>query len=126
MLGWSLPHRCIRRSGSIRTSRTGFFLAWVGRSPSPLVLHLVALLVVMGIRLAPHGERPLAAVEVNLVNLPTPVKTVEQPRPVEPVKRLEPKPSPVSSSTGQDCRSLADTGVGAGAPQCGERYSERS
>ena len=53
-----------------------------------LALHVVALLVVMGLRLAPHGERPLAAVEVNLVNLPTPLKTVEQPRPVEPVKLL--------------------------------------
>jgi hypothetical protein len=41
-----------------------------------LALHVVALLVVMGLRLTPHGERPLAAVEVNLVNLPTPVKTV--------------------------------------------------
>ena len=59
-----------------------------------LALHVVVLLVVMGLRLAPHGERPLAAVEVNLVNLPTPVKTVEQPRPVEPVKRAEVKPSP--------------------------------
>src|SRR6476661_7842844 len=59
-----------------------------------LALHLVALLVVMGLRLTPHGERPLAAVEVNLVNLPTPVKTVEQPRPVEPVKRVETRPSP--------------------------------
>src|SRR5262245_40300878 len=63
-----------------------------------LVLHMAALLVVMGIRLAPRGERPLAAVEVNLVNLPTPVKTVEQPRPVEPVKRAEAKPSPASTS----------------------------
>jgi colicin import membrane protein len=59
-----------------------------------LALHVVALLVVMGLRLAPHGERPLAAVEVNLVNLPTPLKTVEQPRPVEPVKRAEAKLSP--------------------------------
>jgi colicin import membrane protein len=59
-----------------------------------LALHVVALLVVMGLRLAPHGERPLAAVEVNLVNLPTPLKTVEQPRPVEPVKRAETKSSP--------------------------------
>jgi colicin import membrane protein len=59
-----------------------------------LGLHVVVLLVVMGIRLAPHGERPLAAVEVNLVNLPTPLKTIEQPRPVEPVKRAEAKPSP--------------------------------
>ena len=59
-----------------------------------LALHVVALLVVMGLRLAPHGERPLAAIEVNLVNLPTPLKTVEQPRPVEPVKRAETKSSP--------------------------------
>jgi len=59
-----------------------------------LALHGVALLVMMGLRLAPHGERPLAAVEVTLVNLPTPVKTIEQPRPVEPVKRAEAKPSP--------------------------------
>jgi hypothetical protein len=59
-----------------------------------VALHAVVLLVVMGIRLAPHGERPLAAVEVNLVNLPTPVKTVEQPRPVDPVKRAEARPSP--------------------------------
>ena len=59
-----------------------------------LALHVVALLVVMGLRLAPHGERPLAAVEVNLVNLPTPLKTVEQPRPVEPVKLAEAKSAP--------------------------------
>ena len=59
-----------------------------------LSVHVVVLLVVMGIRLAPHGERPLAAVEVNLVNLPTPLKAVEQPRPVEPVKRAEAKPAP--------------------------------
>jgi len=59
-----------------------------------LALHVVALLVMMGLRLAPHGERPLAAVEVNLVNLPTPLKTVEQPRPVEPVKRAEAKSAP--------------------------------
>ena len=68
----------------------------LGRTLSiSLVLHVVVLLVVMGIRLAPHGERPLAAVEVNLVNLPTPVKTVEQSRPVEPVKRVDIKPAPV-------------------------------
>jgi len=72
------------------------FLRRLGRTLSiSLALHVVVLLVVMGIRLAPHGERPLASVEVNLVSLPTPVKTVEQPRPVEPVKRVETKPSPV-------------------------------
>ena len=69
----------------------------LGRTLSiSIALHVVLLLVVMGIRLAPHGERPLAAVEVNLVSLPTPVKTVEQPRPLEPVKRVEAKPSPAA------------------------------
>lgn len=71
------------------------FFRCLGRTLSiSLALHVVALLVMMGIRLAPHGERPLAAVQVTLVNLPTPVKTIEQPRPVEPVKRAEAKPSP--------------------------------
>ena len=71
------------------------FFRCLGRTLSiSLALHVVALLVMMGIRLAPHGERPLAAVEVTLVNLPTPVKTIEQPRPVEPVKRAEARPSP--------------------------------
>lgn len=59
-----------------------------------LVLHLVVLLVVAGLRLAPHGERPLASVEVSLVSLPTPVKTVEVPKPVQSAKRSEPKPAP--------------------------------
>lgn len=71
------------------------FFRCLGRTLTiSLGLHVVALLVMMGIRLAPHGERPLAAVEVNLVSLPTPVKTIEQPRPVEPVKRAEARPSP--------------------------------
>lgn len=70
------------------------FFRRLGRTLSiSLVLHVVVLLVVMGIRLAPHGERPLAAVEVNLVSLPTPVK-IEQLRPVEPVKRVDTNPSP--------------------------------
>lgn len=74
------------------------FLARLGRTLTiSLVLHLVALLIAMGIRLAPHGERPLASVQVNLVSLPTLMKPVEQSRPVEPVKRLEPKPVPVSA-----------------------------
>lgn len=71
------------------------FLRCLGRTLTiSLGLHVIALLVVMGIRLAPHGERPLASVEVNLVSLPTPVKTIEQPRPVEPIKRAEAKPAP--------------------------------
>jgi colicin import membrane protein len=75
------------------------FLARLGRTLTiSLALHLVALLIAMGIRLTPHGERPLASVQVNLVSLPTPVKPVEQSRPVEPVKRVEPKPVPVSAA----------------------------
>ena len=71
------------------------FFRCLGRTLSiSLALHVVALLVMMGIRLAPHGERPLAAVEVTLVDLPTPVKTIELPRPVEPVKRTDARPSP--------------------------------
>lgn len=71
------------------------FFRCLGRTLTiSLVLHVLVLLVVMGIRLSPRGERPLAAVEVNLVSLPTPVKTLEQPKPVEPVKRAETKPAP--------------------------------
>jgi len=54
---------------------------------------------VAGLRLAPRGERPLASVEVSLVSAPEPIKTVEVPKsrvkPVEPVKRAEPKAVPV-------------------------------
>ena len=65
------------------------FFTRLGRTLSiSLVLHLVVLLLVMGLRLSPRGERPLASVEVNLVSLPHPVKTVE------PVKRAEAKPEP--------------------------------
>jgi len=60
-----------------------------------LVLHLAVLLVVLGIRLTPHGERPLAAVEVNLVTSLTPEKTVAPARPAEPVKRVDVKPAPI-------------------------------
>jgi outer membrane biosynthesis protein TonB len=71
------------------------FFARLGRTLTvSLVLHVVVLLVVAGLRLAPHGERPLASVEVSLVSLPTPVKTVEASKPVEPVRRSEPKPIP--------------------------------
>jgi colicin import membrane protein len=69
------------------------FFTQLGRTLTiSLVLHLVVLLIVMGLRLTPRGERPLASVEVNLVSLPTPVKKVEQTKPVEPIKRPEAKP----------------------------------
>jgi hypothetical protein len=75
------------------------FFRCLGRTLAiSLVLHVIALLTVMGLRLLPHGERPLASVEVNLVSLPTPLRPVEQPRPVEPVKRMEAKPVPASAS----------------------------
>jgi len=78
-----------------------------------LALHVLVLLVMMGIRLSPHGERPLAAVEVNLVNLPTPVKTIEQPRPVAPVKRADLKPSPAPAPP---VKTLASTATPVSAP----------
>ena len=103
------------------------FLARLGRTLTiSLVLHLVALLIAMGIRLAPHGERPLASVQVNLVSLPTPMKPVEQSRPVEPVKRLEPKPVPVSAPPVRMPAPAAPPRFDAGAYQCGQRYSQGS
>ena len=59
-------------------------------------LHLIVLLIVMGLRLPHHGERPLTAVEVSLVSLPTPpaVKVAEHSKPIEPVKAPESKPAP--------------------------------
>jgi len=80
------------------------FFARMGRTLTiSLVLHLVVLIVVAGLRLAPHGERPLASVEVSLVSMPEPVKTVEVPKskvkPVEPITRPEPKTVPVPVPT---------------------------
>ena len=90
------------------------FFRRLGRMLSlSLALHVVFVLVLMGIRLTPHGERPLAAVEVNLVNLPTPMKTIEQPRPVEPVKRTEAKPSPAPAPP---VKSVAPTATPVSVP----------
>lgn len=70
------------------------FFARLGRTLTiSLILHLVVLLVVAGLRLAPRGEKPLASVEVSLVNMPAPVKEVEKSKPL-PVKRAESKPIP--------------------------------
>lgn len=77
----------------------GPFFGRLGRTLTiSLVLHLIALLMVMGLRLAPRGERPLASLEVNLVSVPAPLKPVEQSRPIEPVKRVEAKPMPASAA----------------------------
>ncbi|SLM46357.1 conserved protein of unknown function [Nitrospira japonica] len=72
------------------------------------VLHVVLLLVVAGLRLPQHGERPLSSMEVSLVSVPAPVQQVEaskpvvQPKPSEPrrapappVKQVAPAPVPV-------------------------------
>jgi colicin import membrane protein len=53
------------------------------------VAHLVILLVVTVLRLPQRGERPLAAVEVSLVSLSTPV-SVKQPEPVKAVAQQKP------------------------------------
>lgn len=69
------------------------FFARLGRTLTiSVVLHLVVLVSVMALRLPPRGERPLASVEVNLVSLPTPVKTLE------PIKQAEAKPAPVPAA----------------------------
>lgn len=71
------------------------FFGRLGRTLTiSLVLHCAILLVVAGLRLAPHGERPLASVEVSLVSLPTPVMPVEVSKPVETAKRAETAPAP--------------------------------
>ena len=70
------------------------FFARLGRTLTiSLVLHLVVLLMVAGLRLAPSGEKPLASVEVSLVSMPAPVREVEKSKPV-PVKRAEANPIP--------------------------------
>lgn len=61
-----------------------------------LVAHLILVVVVTVLRLPQRGERPLAAVEVSLVSLPSPVP-VKQPDPVKtttPPRPPDPKPAP--------------------------------
>jgi colicin import membrane protein len=59
-----------------------------------LVLHVVVLLVAVGLRLPQKGERPLTAVEVSLISLPTPVRQAESAKPVESAKVSDSKPAP--------------------------------
>lgn len=118
------------------------FFTRLGRTLTiSLVLHLVVLLLVMGLRLSPRGERPLASVEVNLVSLPHPVKTVEQTKPTEPMKRPEakpvaapapavktpavtPAPAPVRPSAAKDI--LKDLELPPDAPKFGELTPAKS
>jgi colicin import membrane protein len=116
------------------------FFTQLGRTLTiSLVLHLVVLMIVMGLRLAPRGERPLASVEVNLVSLPTPVKKVEQTKPIEPIKRPEakpvvapapaskapaPVPAPVRASVAKDI--LKDLELPPDAPKFGELTPAKS
>jgi len=99
------------------------FFARMGRTLTlSLLLHLAVLLVIGALRLGPHGERPLASVEVSLVSMPEPVKTMEVPRsrvkPVEPVKRVEPKaaPVPAPAPVSKPAPALAPTPSPAPAP----------
>ena len=97
------------------------FFARMGRTLTiSLVLHLVLLLVVAGLRLAPQGERPLASVEVMLVTAPEPVKQVEVPKsrvkPVEPVAKVQPKPAPVPTPSPAPSPTVAPAPPPAPAP----------
>lgn len=70
------------------------FFARLGRTLTvSLVVHLIILLMVAGLRLAPRGERPLASVEVSLVSMQRPVQEVEKTK-LAPAKRAEAKPTP--------------------------------
>ncbi len=66
-----------------------------------VALHLGVFILVIWVRLPQHGERPLASIEISLASLPTPpvkavepvktpVKQVQPPVPVPPVKAVEP------------------------------------
>ena len=63
-----------------------------------LAVHVVILLVVAGLRLPQQSERPLTAVEVSLVSLPTPMRQAESVKPVESAKVSDPKPVPAPSA----------------------------
>ena len=86
-------------------SSTGRYLkVMIGLS---LALHLIALLLIAGLRLPSKMERPLAAYQVSLVTMPTPPsvepKPVSQPANVEPPKTPEP---PVPRPTQQMVKEL--------------------
>jgi TonB family protein len=105
------------------------------------VAHLVILLIVTVVRLPKSGERPLAAVEVSLVSMPTPapvkqpepVKAVAQPKPPEPksipapvVKDTTPAraPAPPAGHVARDV--LRDLQLPPDAPKFGELAPAKS
>ncbi|MDN5941249.1 MAG: TonB family protein [Nitrospira sp.] len=79
-----------------------------------LVLHVVVLFIAVGLRLPQHGERPLTAVEVSLVSLPTLVK------PVEPTKVVIPKPAPVPAPA-PVIKALTSSAAPSSTPPKGEK-----
>jgi colicin import membrane protein len=92
------------------------------------VVHLIILLVVTVLRLPQRGERPLAAVEVSIVSLPTPV-LLNRPEPLKAVaqpKTPEPKsiPAPAvkaATPVGHVARDvLRDLQLPPDAPKFGE------
>lgn len=85
-----------------------------------LVLHMVVLLIAVGFRLPQHGERPLTAVEVSLVSLPTPVKPVESAKPVEPAKVVIPRPTPAPAPP-PVIKAMTPSAVPSSTPPKGEK-----
>ncbi|HKN85876.1 MAG TPA: TonB family protein [Nitrospiraceae bacterium] len=82
-------------------SSTGRYMqVMVGLS---LALHVMALLLIAGLRLPSKMEHPLAAYQVSLVTLPTPPseepKPISQPINPEPPKTLEPPKTPEPPKT---------------------------
>ena len=77
-----------------RGDRSGMNVRFKRTLALSLGLHVVLLLVMAGLRLPSHGERPLTSVEVSLVSLPAPVRPAEPSKPVESAKTADPKPVP--------------------------------
>lgn len=59
-----------------------------------VLIHVCVLAVIAGLRLNQTGERPLAAVQVSLVSMPTPTATVDA-RPQPPAKTESPPVRPI-------------------------------
>lgn len=81
-----------------------------------LFVHVIVLFVAAGLRLPQQGERPLTAVEVSLVSLPTPVRQPESVKPVESVKVSDPKPVPAPLA-----KSVAPSAAPAAVPPVSEK-----
>src|SRR5205085_9258695 len=69
-----------------------------------------------------QGERPLTAVEVSLVSLPTLVKPAEPAKPIEPAKVMVPKPAPAPApAPAPVVKAMTSIAVPSSTPPKGEK-----